>query len=102
MLNEAKKNKIYLILLGITPLIGMGVDLVSPSLPHIARELHVSHIYAKNLISIYLILYAIRNMISGCVAMIISFFYQIPASYFLAYVLLMLMAIGCYRWIIKD
>lgn len=52
-------------LLGIMPIIGMAVDLVSPSLPGIAIGLHISANSAKNVISIYLLGYALGNFFTG-------------------------------------
>ena len=43
----------------------MAVDLVSPSLPAIARDLHVLPSVAKGVISIYLLGYALGNFFTG-------------------------------------
>ncbi len=60
-----KNTSIVLLILIMCPLIGMGVDLIAPSLPTISRELNVSTAYTKNLISIYLLAYALGNLITG-------------------------------------
>lgn len=51
--------------LGLMPIVGMAVDLVAPSLPAIAIDLHVSASIAKNVISIYLFGYALGNFLTG-------------------------------------
>lgn len=58
-------NLIIFILMALSPLVGMGVDLLSPSLPAISRELHVSNAFSKNLIAIYLFGYVIGNFLIG-------------------------------------
>ena len=55
-------------LLLLAPIIGMAIDLVSPSLPVIAKSLSVSANSAKNVISIYLLGYALGNFITGFLA----------------------------------
>ncbi|MSP53194.1 MAG: Bcr/CflA family efflux MFS transporter [Gammaproteobacteria bacterium] len=52
-------------IMALFPLVGMGVDLISPSLPAISESLHVSAIFSKNLISIYLLGYALGNFFIG-------------------------------------
>lgn len=52
-------------LLLLAPVIGMAVDLISPSLPAIAKGLSVTEHAAKNSIAIYLLGYAIGNFITG-------------------------------------
>ena len=52
-------------LLLLSPIIGMAVDLVAPSLPAIAAGLHVSPSLAKGVISIYLLGYALGNFFTG-------------------------------------
>jgi len=42
-------------ILSLYPLIGMGIDLISPSLPAIGQNLHVSTSVVKNLISLFLV-----------------------------------------------
>lgn len=62
------KNRIRLImwtLLCLMPIIGMAVDLVAPSLPAIASGLHVSSGVAKDVITFYLLGYAIGNFFIG-------------------------------------
>lgn len=52
-------------LLCFMPIVGMAVDLVSPSLPAIANNLQVSVSITKDIISIYLFGYALGNFITG-------------------------------------
>ncbi len=52
-------------LLGLMPIVGMAVDLISPSLPAIANELHIANSSAKNMISLYLLGYALGNFFTG-------------------------------------
>lgn len=47
------------------PLIGMGIDLITPSLPFIGKNLHISSTCSKNLITVYLISYALGNLLIG-------------------------------------
>lgn len=50
------------------PIIGMAVDLVSPSLPAISINLRISSTIAKDVISIYFLGYALGNFITGFLA----------------------------------
>lgn len=52
-------------LLFLSPIVGMAVDLVAPSLPAIASGLGVLPSVAKGVISIYLLGYALGNFITG-------------------------------------
>lgn len=52
-------------LMCLSPIIGMAVDLVAPSLPSIVTALHTSTNFSKNIITSYLIGYAIGNLLSG-------------------------------------
>lgn len=47
------------------PIIGMAVDLVAPSLPAIAADLHIRDETAKNIITTYLLGYALGNFFTG-------------------------------------
>lgn len=47
------------------PIIGMIVDLIAPSLPAIAKDLHVSDSMVKNTITTFLIGYAVGNFFTG-------------------------------------
>lgn len=58
-------NLIVLIILGLYPLVGMGIDLIAPSLPAISQQLHTSSGIVKNLISIYLFAYALATFCMG-------------------------------------
>ena len=65
------EKTILLIIIAIAsffPLVGMGVDLIAPSLPAISTGLHVSHTVAKNLISLYLLGYAVGCFLFGAIA----------------------------------
>lgn len=66
--NQFSPQRIQLIifvLLILYPLIGMGVDLITPALPAMSRDLNVSHVFIKNLITIYLFGYAVGNFTTG-------------------------------------
>lgn len=60
--SSQQKNFIILIILSLYPLIGMGVDLLAPSLPAISSQLIISTATAKNLIAIYFFGYALGNL----------------------------------------
>ena len=63
--SERHIGRIVFCLLALFPLVGMGVDLISPSLPAISMSLQVSHNFSKNLIAIYLLGYALGNFCLG-------------------------------------
>jgi DHA1 family bicyclomycin/chloramphenicol resistance-like MFS transporter len=52
-------------LLFLMPIVGMAVDLVAPSLPSIARDLNVEDSLTKNMISLYILGYALGGFFSG-------------------------------------
>ena len=52
-------------LLCLFPIIGMAVDLLAPSLPAISTSLHASNIITKQIVSIYLLGYALGNFFTG-------------------------------------
>jgi len=56
---------IVVVILCFYPLVGMGIDLITPSLPTISHALHSSTHFAKNLITLYLLGYAFGNLIIG-------------------------------------
>src|SRR3989338_2096289 len=65
---SSSAKRVHLIvwgLLSLFPLVGMGVDLLAPSLPAISSSLHISSSISKSLIAIYLLAYAIGNFCSG-------------------------------------
>ncbi len=64
-ISDKRVNLLVFVMLGLYPLVGMGVDLVAPSLPAIARNLNVSGGLAKNLIGIYLFGAALGNFVIG-------------------------------------
>lgn len=64
-LSERKTHWIVWTLLSLMPVIGMTVDLVAPSLPAIATSLQISSSIAKNVISVYLLGFALGNFFSG-------------------------------------
>jgi MFS transporter, DHA1 family, multidrug resistance protein len=68
VLSERKIQIIVWTLLLCNPLIGMAVDLIAPSLPAIAVNLHVLPSVAKIVISIYLLGYALGNFFTGFLA----------------------------------
>lgn len=63
--SEKRTQIIVWNLLFLMPIIGMVVDLVAPSLPAIATSLQVSNSITKNIISIYLLGYALGNFFLG-------------------------------------
>lgn len=65
ILSKSKIKLIIWILLLIMPVVGMAVDLITPSLPGIAQALNISNQSAKNVIAIYLLGYAIGNFLTG-------------------------------------
>jgi len=65
ILSEKKIQTIVWTLLSLSPIIGMAVDLVAPSLPAIAQDLNISNGLSKGIISIYLLGYALGNFFSG-------------------------------------
>ena len=64
-LSENRKRLIIFIILSLYPLIGMGIDLISPSLPAISQALNTSSNFSKNLITLYLLGYMLGNFIVG-------------------------------------
>jgi Bcr/CflA subfamily drug resistance transporter len=64
-LSSRRVNFILFALLSLYPLVGMGVDLIAPSLPAISQNLSISTTFSKNLIAIYLFGYACGNFIIG-------------------------------------
>src|SRR5437868_6895023 len=64
-LSHQKTQQIVWTMLCLMPIIGMCIDLVAPSLPAIAKGLHVSSADAKNTISIYLLGFALGNFFTG-------------------------------------
>lgn len=64
-MNNINKKIVIPILLLVMPILGMAVDLISPALPVIAKEINVDMVYVKNMIAIYLVTYAVGNFISG-------------------------------------
>ncbi|MCD6045909.1 MAG: multidrug resistance transporter, Bcr family [Gammaproteobacteria bacterium] len=63
--SEAKTRAIVRMLLCFLPLVGMGIDLIAPSLPAINHSLHISPIVAKDLIAIYLMGLMSGTFLSG-------------------------------------
>ncbi len=55
-------------LLSIMPIIGMIVDLIAPSLPAISNDLHVTEGVAKNIITCFVVGFAIGNFFTGFLA----------------------------------
>lgn len=68
VLSNKRKNIILITILCIYPLVGMGIDLIVPSLPSISKTLEVSSLFSKNLITIYLIGAAFGNIIISFIA----------------------------------
>ncbi|WP_158253758.1 MFS transporter [Chromobacterium alticapitis] len=64
-LPPAKLKRLLAVLLLLMPFFGMAVDLIAPSLPAMASMLNESDSAIKNLISLYLLGYALGNFVSG-------------------------------------
>lgn len=64
-LSPLKVRFILCMLLLVMPIVAMAVDLIAPSLPAIAKGLQVSNGVAKNIISLYLLGYALGNCVTG-------------------------------------
>ncbi len=67
-LSEKQTQWIMWVLLSLSPIIGMAVDLIAPSLPAMASGLHVPAYIVKNAITIYLLGYAVGNFVTGFLA----------------------------------
>lgn len=65
LIPENRSWLIVCVILSLYPLVGMGIDLITPSLPAISNEFHSSSHFAKNLITLYLLGYAFGNLIIG-------------------------------------
>lgn len=63
--SESKIKWILFAILSLFPLVGMGVDLIAPSLPAISQDLNASHNFSKNLITLYLLGYLLGSIIIG-------------------------------------
>lgn len=63
--SEYQQQLVIWMLLALMPIVGMAVDLISPALPAIADNLNVSIDLVKELISIYLLGYALGNFFTG-------------------------------------
>lgn len=64
-LSEKQVPVIAFVILSLYPLVGMGIDLIAPSLPAISHDLSASNNFSKNLITLYLLGYATGNFIIG-------------------------------------
>jgi len=64
-LSSRHEKWIVAVILCISPLAGMTIDLIAPSLPAISHGLQISAAAAKNLISIYLLGMALGNFFIG-------------------------------------
>ncbi len=64
-LSESRIQLIIWTVLCLMPIVGMAVDLVAPSLPAISIDLGVSAKIAQDVISIYLLGYALGNFLTG-------------------------------------
>lgn len=62
---EKRIGLIVFAILSLYPLVGMGIDLISPSLPAISHNLKVSHTFSKDLVTLYLFGYMLGNFIIG-------------------------------------
>ena len=64
-LSEARTRAVVRMLLCFLPLVGMGIDLIAPSLPAINQALHISPMVAKDFIAIYLVGLMSGTFLSG-------------------------------------
>lgn len=64
-LSEQHIKRIIFVFMTLFPLVGMAIDLISPSLPAMSNSLHISNSFVKNLISFYLIGFAFGNFFIG-------------------------------------
>ena len=64
-LPPAQIRSIVRMLLCFLPLVGMGIDLIAPSLPAMSHALHISPMLAKDLIAIYLLGLMVGTFLSG-------------------------------------
>lgn len=63
--SERQTFWVLVIILLMYPLIGMVIDLISPSLPAITNAFQTTSAYAKNLVSLYFLGYAFANIFAG-------------------------------------
>jgi len=63
--SEGHINLILIAILALYPLVGMGIDLIAPSLPAISHDLNTSNNFSKNLITFYLLGYMLGNFFIG-------------------------------------
>lgn len=64
-LSDRQITLIIILILALYPLVGMGIDLIAPSLPAISHYFQVSEGVTKNLITLYLLGYALGNFCIG-------------------------------------
>jgi Bcr/CflA subfamily drug resistance transporter len=64
-LSAKRVNIIIAAILCLYPLVGMGIDLLAPSLPAISYSLQLPGSFSKNLITAYLLGYALGNFFLG-------------------------------------
>ena len=67
-LSPARTRAIIISLLTLSPIIGMAVDLIAPSLPSITQTLHITPSTVKAVIWLYLLGYALGNFFAGFLA----------------------------------
>jgi len=63
--NPANKNVILFIIIFMTPLSGMGVDILVPSLPFIAKSLNASYFLTELTVSFYILGYGVSQIFYG-------------------------------------
>jgi MFS family permease len=66
--SEGHIRLILIAILSLYPLVGMGIDLIAPSLPAISHDLNTSDSFSKNLITLYLLSYMLGNFLIGFVS----------------------------------
>ncbi len=64
-LSRARITAIKLLILVLFPLLGMGIDLLAPSLPAISHNLQVSNTFSQSSITLFLLGLAVGNPIVG-------------------------------------
>jgi MFS transporter, DHA1 family, multidrug resistance protein len=63
--SDGRIKIILIAILSLYPLVGMGIDLIAPSLPAISHDLNASNNFSKNLITFYLFGYMLGNFLIG-------------------------------------
>lgn len=70
--SERRLHLILIVILGLYPLVGMGIDLIAPSLPAISRDLNTSTTFSKNLITFFLLGFMCGNFMIGTLSDVVG------------------------------